>query len=80
MRRRRPEFESGPAAALTDPATWPPCVRADGGVQPCLCWFSRQLDDIPDEQWPGGDEGKFRDWLELTHRHECWAPFDPSSI
>ena len=81
MRRRRPEVEeSGPVAGLVDPADWAPCTGFDGRSRPCLCWFSQQLDDIPDEHWPGGDEGKFRDWLAAAGEHGCYAPFDETMI
>lgn len=67
-------------AELMDPATWAPCARGGGGTQPCLCWFAKQQDEIADDHWPGGEDGKFHDWLSLCRQHICNAPFDGTGV
>lgn len=80
MRRRRPVGSVAGVHRLMDSAKWPDCVRFDGKKQPCWCWFSEQQDKIPDEAYPGGEVQKMADYLEVTSRHDCNAPFDGSAV
>lgn len=83
VRRRRAQDSEHVPSELADPQRWPKCARWDGGEQACVCWFGeRQRAWVEDEgrEWPGGDVGMFRDWLEAVREYPCQAPFDWSLI